>query len=84
MAMNAKDWVRMLDQDLADAVKAYHVAERLLQRSRLRMIHLMGAIRRHPAARVQLSNTTCRNLEQALVSSLRSGHQLPRKRKRGK
>lgn len=45
MPLTPADYVKLLDQDLADATKAFKAAERLLLRSRLRMVHLATAVR---------------------------------------
>jgi hypothetical protein len=46
--MNAADYIRQLDQDLADATKALAEARRLLLRSRLTMLNVATAIREAP------------------------------------
>lgn len=80
MPMGVNDYIRLLDQDLADAVKALRIGLDLVQRSRMRMIHLMGAARRHPKARVLKSMAVCSALESALMANMRPGHRMPRQR----
>lgn len=54
--LKAEDYVRLFDQDLADATKALEQARKLLLRSRLRMVNLATAVREDDLGRPLLDS----------------------------